>query len=285
VLSLASAICTGCASTSPLSGRLEILGRAVVRLRIRCAVPRAQVTARLCDVAPDGSSTLVSRGVLNLESREGRDRAVPWPPGASGDVDVELTAAGYAFPPGHRIRVALSSAYWPWIWPHADGAGFEVDPANSALRLPVRDPVGVAEAPEIVFGEAEQAEPMAVKYADLSASRPARLVTRDVAAGLWTLDVDPGFGGSRSYPDGLDVTEISRERYWIRERDPLSARARSNWAMRFRRSEMDWDARVVTVSETRCTAAAFLVDNSVKCYDGEELIYEKNWRKEIPRGL
>nr|WP_246101408.1 CocE/NonD family hydrolase C-terminal non-catalytic domain-containing protein [Streptomyces cyaneus] len=42
-------------------------------------MPRGQVVARLCDVAPDGSSTLVTRGVLNMSARHGRDRALPWP--------------------------------------------------------------------------------------------------------------------------------------------------------------------------------------------------------------
>ena len=101
-------------------------------------VPHGQVVARLCDVAPDGSSTLVTRGVLNLSARQGRDKAVPWPPGANEDVVFELNGIGHAFPPGHRIRLAVSSAYWPWIWPRAGSAGFTLDAAGSSLELPVR---------------------------------------------------------------------------------------------------------------------------------------------------
>lgn len=59
---------------------IQVLGRPLVTLRITSEVPRGQVVARVCDVAPDGSSTLVTRGVLNLSSREGRDKAVAWPP-------------------------------------------------------------------------------------------------------------------------------------------------------------------------------------------------------------
>ena len=272
-----------CFDTAPLAGRLEILGRALVRLRLSCGAERANVIARLCDVAPDGASTLVSRGVLNLLSRAGRDRKTPWPPGEAGDVEFELNGAGHAFPQGHRIRVSLSSAYWPWIWPHAEGAGFEVDAANSSLLLPVRDPSHDSSKPAIRFAEAEQAEPLEVRSLESRNGRPARAVARDVASGLWALDVDPGYGGSRVYPDGLEFTEIARERYWIQEDDPLSARARSDWSVRLRREDMDWDARVVTVSETRCDDDSFIVENSAHCYDGEELIFERTWRKEIPR--
>ena len=273
-----------CFDTAPLTGRIEILGRPAVRLRLTCSAERANVIARLCDVAPDGSSTLVTRGVLNLQARAGRDRITPWNPGEGGDVEFELGGAGHAFPPGHRIRVALSSAYWPWIWPHAEGAGYEVDPANSALILPVRDPLPDADKPRIAFFESEQAEPLGVRIVEAGSGRPLRAVARDVATGLWALDIDPGRGAqTRVYPDGLEYSESARDRYWIQERDPLSARARSDWSVRLRREDLDWEARVVAYSETRCTATAYVVENSVSCYDGEESVFERTWRKEIPR--
>lgn len=102
-----------------------VLGRPRVRLRLTTEATRGQVVARICDVAPDGSSTLVTRGVLNLSARHGRDQVVPWKPGSTEDVVLDLNAIGHAFPPGHRVRLAVSSAYWPWIWPQPGSeAGF-----------------------------------------------------------------------------------------------------------------------------------------------------------------
>jgi len=49
-----------------------VLGRPRVRLRVTSEVPSGQIAVRLCDMAPDGSSTLVTRGVLNLSARQGR---------------------------------------------------------------------------------------------------------------------------------------------------------------------------------------------------------------------
>jgi putative CocE/NonD family hydrolase len=273
-----------CFDTVPLTGTLEILGRTRLRLRLSCPERRGTVIARLCDVAPDGASSLVTRGALNLLGRHGADRAEPWPAGESGEVEFALAAAGYAFPPGHRLRVALSSAYWPWIWPHPEGAGFAVDAANSALLLPVRDPEPDAAKPPISFAAPEQAEPLEVRALDAGGERRAgRAVARDVAAGLWAIDTDPGLGGARAYPDGLERTEFGRDRYWIQEDDPLSAHARSDWRLRLKRPEPEWDVRVIAVAETGCTAEAFVVENGVKCYDGAELVFERTWRKEIPR--
>ncbi len=80
---------------------LEVLGHPVVRLAVRADAPAVRVTVRLCDVAPDGTSLLVARGTAT---------------GASGTYGIRCGATGHAFPPGHRIRVAVSSAYWPWVW-------------------------------------------------------------------------------------------------------------------------------------------------------------------------
>lgn len=105
---------------------IEILGRPRVKLRLRMDVPRGQAVARLCDVAPDGSSTLVTRGVLNLAARHGRDRTDDWPPArprtwsststASGTPSRPATASGSPSPPptgpGSGRRPARPASPW-----------------------------------------------------------------------------------------------------------------------------------------------------------------------------
>ncbi|MFI5758314.1 CocE/NonD family hydrolase [Streptomyces sp. NPDC051569] len=269
-------------ASGPAARPIEILGRPRVRLRLRMEVPAGQAIARLCDVAPDGSSTLVTRGVLNLSSRNGRDRVEPWPEGATEDVIFELNAIGHTFPPGHRIRLAVSSAYWPWIWPQADSAGFVLDPTGSFLELPVRTPE--RGAPPISFEPAEQSAPLGVVHpATLDGERPERLVIRDVAEGLWRLEVDPRYGGTRLYPDGLEYTEEALESYTIQESAPLSAHTHAEWRIRLRRPEPAWDARVETRSGISCDADVFVTTNEVICHDGSEVVFHRTWEKRIPR--
>ncbi|MFE7172758.1 CocE/NonD family hydrolase [Streptomyces sp. NPDC057616] len=268
-----------CFDSAPLTGRIEILGRPRVRLRLDSTAPRAHVVARLCDVAPDGSSTLVTRGVLNLLSRHGRDRAVEWTPGTYEDVEFDLNGIGYAFPPGHRVRVAVSDTYWPWVWPHAERGALHVVPAASAVLLPVRDPVD--EAP-VRFEEPEQAPPMPVVHDVPADPRPERLVSHDVARGEWTLEVDPGYGGTRTYPDGLRYEESARETYTIRTGDPLSARAVSEWCIRLRRGD-DWDAEIMTRTELRATAADFIMDSRIEARADGETVAERAWHRTTPR--
>jgi predicted acyl esterase len=266
----------------PVDEETRVLGRPRVRLRLTSGVPRGQVIARVCDVAPDGSSTLVTRGVLNLTARQGRDKVVPWVPGTTEDVEFELNGIGHAFPAGHRVRLAVSSAYWPWIWPQADSAaGFTLDPAGSALELPVRERESDT---GIGFEEPEQSEPLGINQpATLDEPRPERLVVRDVAKGEWRLEVDPRYGGTRLYPDGLEFTEDALETYTINEADPLSARARSEWSIRLHRPDLAWDTTVRTRSETACDGEDFLTSNEVICTADGEIVFHRTWEKRIPR--
>ncbi|WP_256107500.1 CocE/NonD family hydrolase [Streptomyces sp. ODS05-4] len=266
---------------------IEILGRPRVSLTLRPDAPRGQVVARLCDVAPDGSSTLVTRGVLNFSARHGRDRAVPAEPGVNDTFAFELNGIGHTFPPGHRVRLAVSSAYWPWIWPQPDAAGFTLDPVASTLELPVRArPAEESDAParRIAFLDPEQSEPLGVSYpVTLDEQRPERLVVRDVAKGEWRLEVDPRYGGTRVYPDGLEFTEDALESYTIQEDDPLSARTRSDWKIRLHRPDLGWDTTVDTRSEITCDATHFTATSEVICAEGAEVVFHRTWEKRIPR--
>ncbi|MFE9371749.1 CocE/NonD family hydrolase [Streptomyces sp. NPDC006711] len=262
-------------------GPLEILGRPVVTLRLRMDVPFGQAIARLCDVAPDGSSTLVTRGALNLSSRHGRDRADAWPLGATQDVTFALSGIGHAFSPGHRVRLAVSSAYWPWIWPQADSVGFTLDPAGSSLQLPVREHTS---DDTIAFADPEQSKPLGVSFpAPLDEPRPERLVVRDVAKGEWRLEVGPRPGGTRVHPDGLECVEDARETYVIESDDPLSARTCSTWHVQLHRPELGWDVSVDTRSEISCDAADFVMADEVVCREGDEVVFHRTWHHRLPR--
>ena len=88
--------------TEPLTVPLEILGVVRARLLVSSDQPVALVAARLCDVAPDGASTLVTRGLLNLTHRESDEWPAPLPPGEPVAVALALNAIAHSFPPGHR---------------------------------------------------------------------------------------------------------------------------------------------------------------------------------------
>jgi hypothetical protein len=247
--------------------------------------PRATVTVRLCDVAPDGSSTLVTRGVLNAAKRDGMDRDDPLEPGAAASLPVRLVSTGHRFVAGHRLRIAVSTSYWPWVWPHGVAPTVTIDPAGSHVELPVWTR---ATDDGVRFEQPERSEPLAIERVAPTEVLPQRTVTHDVESGEWTLDVDPGYGGGRVYPDGLVFSEDARETYRIRSDDPTSASATSRWSIGLAKPE--WAARLETASEVTADADAFHVRNTVRAWarDGgpdvaEVLVAEHTFVDEVPR--
>ena len=101
----------------PLAADLDVMGHPRVRLTVTSPVPVAYLSARLCDVFPDGTSALAGRGLLNLTHRDGHDAPVALEPGVPTEVEIELEATSWVFEPGHRVRLSLAGADWPNIWP------------------------------------------------------------------------------------------------------------------------------------------------------------------------
>ncbi len=105
----------------------------------------------------------MSRGLLNLAHRDGHAAPAPLVPGETTIVRVRLDAAGYAVPAGHRLRVAISSTYWPWAWPSPEPVTLTLLAGpRSRLFLPVRPP-RAEDAALPPFDEPEHAPPYEVE--------------------------------------------------------------------------------------------------------------------------
>ena len=118
--------------------RIEILGAAIVTLDVASDKPIANLVVRLCDVHPSGESLRVSYGVLNLTHRDGHEKPALLAVGQRYRVRIQLNDAGSVFPAGHRVRLAISTAYWPMIWPSPEKATLLI--SGGTLDLPVRAP-------------------------------------------------------------------------------------------------------------------------------------------------
>src|SRR5262249_30687515 len=108
--------------TPVLDQSIELLGAAIVTLDVACDRPIANLVARLCDVHPSGESLRVTYGVPTPAPRDGHEPPAPLGIGERSRVRIQLNDAGSAVPAGHRVRLALSTAYWPMIWPSPEKA-------------------------------------------------------------------------------------------------------------------------------------------------------------------
>ena len=88
-----------------------------IRDRVTSNQNCGHIIVRLCDVSPSGSSKRISYGVLNLAMRDGLDCPKLVVAGEATNVSIKLDDTGYQVPVGHRLRLAVSSAYFPLLWP------------------------------------------------------------------------------------------------------------------------------------------------------------------------
>jgi uncharacterized protein len=266
-------------TSEPLSDRLEILGAPRLRLRVSADKPQALVAVRLNDVAPDGASTRVSLGLLNLSHRDSHEDAKPLTPGAIFDCVVELDDIAHAFPPGHRIAVSLSTSYWPIAWPSPELARLTVAFAGTALVLPTRPP-RAEDAGLRPFEPAEHAPPTPhIDHPVPGASR--RTVTRDLLSGEMVVNF-PRWTYRQELTDIATLSEGEGfARYRIIDGDPLSATCETGYRVALTRSGVT----VGHESSGRLTADAthFRVEQSLTVTEDGKTVFTRHWDERIPR--
>jgi putative CocE/NonD family hydrolase len=259
---------------------VEILGAPTVELELAADRPVAQIAARLSDVRPDGKATRVTYGLLNLTHRDSHEHPEPLEPGRRYRVRVELNQIAQHFPAGHRLRLSLSTSYWPLAWPAPEPARLEIYPASSVLQLPVR-PQGERDRGLTGFGPPEGGE--LVEHTQLTPERHNWIVTRDLAEDASVLEVVDDRGTWRIEPTETEVTWKTLEQYRSRADEYSSLLGETRTVRGFRRGR--WDVRIVTRTTLRSTASHFLLTAELDAYEGEVRVFSRNWSESIERDL
>ena len=253
---------------------MDIVGSPVIRLKLSADRKRAMVAVRLCDVQPGGASTRITYGVLNLCHRNGHEFPVDVVPGETFEVAFKLDDIAYRVAAGNRLRVAVSSAYWPLVWPSPEAVTLNL--REGAIDLPVRPP---SEGDEWTFEEPEGANPWQIET--LRESSNSRRIERNEATGKVTLAIVDDFGEIRDTDHGLIIGDVARETWSITPSDPLSAHGETHWTQTLSRN--DWAVRTETFTTMRSDAMNFHLTGRIEAYEGEKLIFERDFDEVIPR--
>jgi hypothetical protein len=264
--------------TDPLDAPLAILGAPVVELDVAFDQPQAMLAVRLSDVAPGGAATLVSYGLLNVSHRDSHERPTMLTPGERARVRVQLNDCGRVFPKRHRLRIAISTSYWPIAWPMPENATLTLTTGASQLILPVRPPRAEdarAKPPPPV--ELPPPEPVSM----LAPDRVDHTVSRDRASGVVTVSQSHDRGRQRLDAIDLVLAGATHETFTIHPDDPLSARAEIVWTVTLERGP--WQVRTETRTVMRSTKEAFLIEARLDAFEGEARVYARNWQESIPR--
>lgn len=261
--------------SEPLGEPFEIVGAPQVRLTCRSDKPRAQIAVRLCCVAPDGSSHRITYGVLNLCHKDSHSKPKLLTVDQAFDFRVKLDDVAFLVPKGHRLRLSMSTAYWPLIWPSPEDASVSVE--SGEISIPKR--IVESEGDEVTFLPAEGAP--AQKIETLREGSNSRNLIINQGTQSRTLEIVDDFGEVRDLLHGLVYGSIARESWFILPEDRNSARGDIHWTQTIQREGV----RLRT--EAKCAmwsdAQNFYMTANVEAFENDELFHNKNWSEEIPR--
>ena len=264
---------SACWTSAPLTADTAILGAPQVRLTLSCDQPTAQIAVRLNHVHPDGASTRITYGVLNLTHRNSAATPTPMVPGQEVELALTLDHIGYTVPAGHRLRVAISTAYWPLIWPAPAPATLHITKG----RIDLPGPTGDIACP--AFAPPDAAEPWQTET--LREEAHSRVSQTDLVTGITSLLIEDDFGKVRDLEHGLIHGSVARERWDIHPDDPLSARGSCHWTDEMQRGD------IVLRTEARCEmwsdATHFYLRADIEAYENDERVFERSLEDQIPR--
>jgi len=270
-----------CFTSAPLHKAVEILGFPQIELKITSDQPNALLSVRLCDIAPDGYSRLISWGLLNLTHRESHETPIPLIPGQAIDTTIQLNYTAYRLPEGHRWRIAISPTYWPHAWPSPIQVKMALYcGANSRLILPIRSP-SKADITLSSFAKPEHAPPLESEWLRLSES--SRNIQFDVGTVYLCMTDRFDEGRRRITECGLTTDSVVVNTYSIKEGEPLSAKVECSRQIELSRG--DWVVRVKTNSTMTSDINSFHITNILDAYEGSTRVFTKSWTSSIHRGF
>ena len=247
----------------------------MVRLLLASDQPQAMIAVRLNEVRPDGSVARITYGLLNLSHREDPGQPRHMVPGKFEDVALALNEIAQTVPAGHRLRLAVSTSYWPMAWPSPCPARITVDPAGSRIDLPVLE----GEAPSWTFAPVEHAPVAPVTVEDPGSER--REIVHDVESQTTTFRASRDDGAYVVDDIGTRAGYTKVKEFTVHRDDPASAVSRVACTHRY--DAEDWHPRIATEIVMRCDATHFHLTARVEAQDGDEPFFERSFQHSFRR--
>ena len=265
-------------TTPPLQEDVHILGWPRAELYVSSSASIIGFAATLSDVAPDGTSHLVAKGMLNGTRRESLADPKPMIPGEVYKLDIQIDCTGWVFKKGQRIRLSVACADWPNVWPTPELATNRVYRGSvhaSRLILPTVPAKGSAQPPEF--------QPSRASVSNFSAAlRPPKWqLIYDVLTGRVTSKIH----SVREYRVD-DTTVIRRENSvnsQVDPKDPAHASAHGRNTHYIIRPNQEIRGSSNLVVQATATHFHITIDLDVRVNDAPH--FSRRWVESIPREL
>jgi uncharacterized protein len=265
--------------SEPLGEDLTILGEPVATLLAAASAPLADWMVRLEDVGTDGTVTMVTGAALNGAQRDSMREPRSLVVDQEDSFRVPLHFTSWVFPRGHRVRVAISNALWPMIWPTPYPMTTQLrlgGAQGSQLSLPVLRSPG---SPAAFAGPTETA-PLAGYRSEGDTWPGGWTATRDFEH--QSTQVRWGGKSKTFLPWGEeDTTELIT--YDVADGDPARSamHGEASTAVKSKGRVLTWSV----VLDLKSDQKNFYYSFQRKLTKGNTLIRSRSWTETIPRDL
>lgn len=261
-----------CLDGPVLGADTEVMGAPLLELDFRADAPGANLVARLCEVFPDGRSDRVSYMPFNLTHHAGDSVTDDLVAGRRYHASVALDDLAHRFGAGNRIRLALSTAYWPLVWPQPHRASVTVE--NLRLLLPIVERDLADRGSDLGEGVGACPDPTVLLRPE------SHLRMSRAEDGEAVFEIFDDFGAEK-FASGVVRDTTAHEVYRIRDDDPLSARMETRWTDGMSRD--GWSIRTETTTTMTGDETAFRIEAELVAYEGTDEVFRRVWDENITR--
>ena len=271
---------SACFDGATLEDALSILGAPAITLDLASDQENAFVCVRLNEVLANGESLQVSYGILNLTHRNSHETPEPLEPGQRYTVQVQLNDIAHTFAPGSKIRIAISTAFWPVVWPSPRAATLSIFTGHSMLSLPVRQPrKSDAEARPLAPPRQSRVHPTSI----VTEPEPGFVGTKlNLQTGIQSFIFQSDSGTIQYDRHGWKTRVKTDYRYHIHPDDPTSACVDLSATEAYGR-DGQLDARIEARQKMTCDETHFIIEAALEVFDGDTQVHSRQWEKRIAR--
>jgi predicted acyl esterase len=246
-------------TTDPLAEELEICGEPSASVWVSADRP-GLLSTKLCSVGPDGHATLICRGWEPLETSGEPGAAASDPQ----ERTVVLDATSFVVPVGHRLRLVISGADFPLLWPSPDRVTLTVRSAPdspSRLTVPIRPVMGDERRPTWTPAEPSAKVGVATEQWDVTEDIVQRAITIS-QHGLTVLPLD----------DSATLIVAQEHHSSVDPNEPRYARMTGHTVAELK------DDRLPVVVDARTTQTTDLLAISARVTLHGQVIYDRSWQ-------
>ena len=263
--------------SQPLSADMPIAGQIETKFSVASDKPQANLIVRVSDVHPNGEVTRITYGLLNLTHRDCHETPALLVVGKEYDVQINLNAMAYVIPKGHKLRVAVSTAYWPLIWPNPEQATLTFNTQQCTVSIPLNEhPVPSEAIPAYDT-------PVTFDGTELAPSESKRIVHRDYKTGMTTIETREDFGRQFYASAQSDIQFIMDQQQSVHHHDPLTAK--NDIRVQVDMGREGWRTTIKGHYQMTCDKDNYYLQVNWQAYQDQTLIFSKDFNDTIKRNF